>query len=328
MRIAFASCTCFDVFPDQPVWDWIAARKPDHLVLLGDSIYLDVPVQGTHPEQMGDNEFAEHLHQRYRTQLAQPSFAALVRSLPAGRVWTVWDDHDFLWNDARGGDLAKDVKHREKIRLSTAFHRAFRHALAAGLGAKAFPSQVNSPTFWKANEPALATPSVPLAPKLWLHLSDGRTYRSNPWPPFGGAQCVLLGAAQRQAFEAAMVKADPQAVHLFASGSTSSAYRRDYEDDWQWLLSQAQTRRMLMLSGDIHRNDSAAAISGSGGFALHEATSSGAAVRGGLVVVGSRRHNYGILEVGDKELTIKLYADDQEEAHLSRRLRVADWMPV
>jgi alkaline phosphatase D len=328
MRIAFASCTNIDVYPEQPVWDWIAARQPDHLVLLGDSIYLDLPLNGPHPENMVDNEFAEHLHSRYSRQLAQPSFSALVRSLPAKRVWTVWDDHDFLWNDARGGDVAKNAMHREKIRLSTAFHRSFRSALAARLAPGAFPAQVNDATFWRANEPALAAPSVKLNNKLWLHLSDGRTHRSNPWPPFGSAKCVLLGEAQRQAFGARMAAADSKAVHLFASGSTSSAYRRDYEDDWQWLLTQAQTRRLLMLSGDIHRNDSAAAISGSGGFALHEATSSGAAVKGGLVVVGSRRHNYGILETSAQELTIKLYADNAEETHLTRRLRVADWMPI
>jgi alkaline phosphatase D len=328
MRIAFASCMSIDVYKDQPVWDWIAARKPDHLVLLGDSIYLDVPLGGTHPQDMGDNEFAEHLLSRYSRQMAQASFAALVRGLPAGRVWTVWDDHDFLWNDARGGDVAKDAKHREKIRLSTAFHRCFRSALAARLAAGAFPAQVNDAEFWKANEPALDAPSVKLGAKLWLHLSDGRSYRSNPWPPFGSAKCVLLGTAQRQAFGARMAAANTKAVHLFASGSTSSAYRRDYEDDWQWLLEQAQKRRVLMLSGDIHRNDSAAAISGSGGFALHEATSSGAAVKGGLVVVGSRRHNYGILETNGTELTTKLYADNQEEVALSRRIRVADWMPI
>ena len=42
VRIAFASCMCTPYFSDQPVWNWIAAKQPDHVVLLGDSIYLDV----------------------------------------------------------------------------------------------------------------------------------------------------------------------------------------------------------------------------------------------------------------------------------------------
>jgi alkaline phosphatase D len=327
MRIAFASCMNAQVFPQQPVWGWIAAQQPDHLVLLGDSIYLDVPINGPHPQDMTDDEFAQHLHARYSAQLQQPAFAALVQGLPGGRVWTVWDDHDFLWNDARGADVAKSPLHREKIRLSTAFHRVFRQALAARLVPGAFPAAYNEATFWNAAEPALAVPSIALEPKLWLHLTDGRTYRSNPWPPTNNSACVLLGSAQRKTLATAMGKAPNDAVHLLASGSPGSAYRRDYEDDWLWLLGQAQQRRVLMLSGDIHRNDSAAAVSGSGGFPLHEATSSGAAVKT-LVSVGKRRRNFGMLDVTANELTIRLVADNAEEAALTRRLRRADWMPV
>ena len=36
MKIAFASCFCEQVFPNQPVWDWIVAKNPDYLILLGD----------------------------------------------------------------------------------------------------------------------------------------------------------------------------------------------------------------------------------------------------------------------------------------------------
>jgi hypothetical protein len=42
MRIAFVSCICRQVFDDQPVWDWIRDQVPDKLVLLGDSVYLDI----------------------------------------------------------------------------------------------------------------------------------------------------------------------------------------------------------------------------------------------------------------------------------------------
>ena len=42
MKIAFASCMCTRVFSDQPVWEQVAAQKPDRLVLLGDSVYLDI----------------------------------------------------------------------------------------------------------------------------------------------------------------------------------------------------------------------------------------------------------------------------------------------
>jgi len=63
MRIAFASCIATNVFSDQPVWDWIGAHAPDHLVLLGDSMYLDILVeQAVHPKDMSENDFAKHAH--------------------------------------------------------------------------------------------------------------------------------------------------------------------------------------------------------------------------------------------------------------------------
>ena len=42
MRIAFNSRMFNRVFDDQPVWDWVGGHTPDHLVLLGDSFYLDL----------------------------------------------------------------------------------------------------------------------------------------------------------------------------------------------------------------------------------------------------------------------------------------------
>jgi hypothetical protein len=78
LRIAFVSCMSSQVFPEQRVWDWIAARQPDHLVKLGDSLYLDVPLAGTHPSDMGDDAFAQHLYANYTGLMAQPRIKALV----------------------------------------------------------------------------------------------------------------------------------------------------------------------------------------------------------------------------------------------------------
>ena len=86
MKIAFASCMCTRVFQDQPVWTQIAALKPDKLVLLGDSIYLDIAT-ATSPQDMGDDEFAQHLHRLYTELLAQKQFRALVQGLPKGAVF-------------------------------------------------------------------------------------------------------------------------------------------------------------------------------------------------------------------------------------------------
>lgn len=316
MRIAFVSCAFTRVFANQPVWTHIAQQAPDHLVLLGDSTYFDLT--GVRPQDMSDDAFAQHVFQLYGEVMAQPEFAALVSGLPPGSVHSIWDDHDFLWNDAMGAE--ERVVHGEKIRLSTAFHEAFRAALAAALAPGSFPNAYNDPVFWDPNQPPLRTPSLPLDADLWLHLSDGRTHRTRTWL-LSESKRTLFGKAQRDAFTQA-ITAQPQALHLWASGSTVAGYQR-YTRDLQWLEALAAGQRMLMLSGDIHRNQLDAFYTG--GWPLHEATSSGAAVRD-AVLVGAERQNHGVLDIDAQHVAISLYKRGRldERRVLSRQT----WLPV
>jgi alkaline phosphatase D len=322
MKIAFASCMCAQVFPNQPVWDWIAAHQPDRLVLLGDSIYLDINFAGLHPQNMTTDQFAQHLFQRYAAQMAQPQFASLVKSMPNQSVNSIWDDHDFLWNDMFGAEAQANPVQRGKLPLTTSFQEAFRSALASSFAPGSFPAVYNDATFWQPNQPVLSTPSLQIAPDVWLHLSDGRTNRTRiAFIP--EAKRTMLGAAQRSQFEAAMGPA-PDGVHLFASGSTVSSYKR-YPADWDWLNKMAARQRMLVLSGDIHRNESDAFFTT--GWPLHEATSSGAAVRD-AVVLGARRRNYGILEIDENQVAFKLFTDDVVSRKWSRTIARSNWLPV
>lgn len=315
MRIAFASSCFTRVLAGQPVWDTIAAQAPDHVVLLGDLLYLDV-LTPQPPQEMADLTFAQHLFALYRELVAQPQLVALVRALPPGRVHAVWSDHDFLWHDACGAEM--HPLHTRKLELSTAFHEAFREALAQQLAPGSFPDSVEHPCFWRAGHP-LATPSVALAPDVWLHLSDGRTHRTRTWlrPE---SKRALLGAAQRQRFEGRLAAA-PDALHLWASGSSLAEYRA-YPQDLQWLQAQAARHRMLVLSGDRQRNalDSVETR----GFPLHEASSSGAAVRD-AVSAGLVRSNHGVVEIGERSLRVRLYRHGRVEAR--RTIARADWRP-
>jgi alkaline phosphatase D len=324
MRIAFASCFHSKIFPDQPVWDWIAAKNPDHLVLLGDSIYLDVDAGDGHPNELTDDEFAKRLFRLYCNQMNQPSFKSLIQSLPLNRVWSIWDDHDFLWNNATGYRAGINPHHKGKIRLSTAFQEAFRFALSHGLFNGSFPSVYNDPKFWNAAQPPLTTPSVALEPDLWLHLSDGRTNRTEFWP-IPESKRHLLGFAQRNLFESRIITTSKSAVHLFASGSTAGEYKQNYAADWKWLTTLASENRLLILSGDIHRNETDAFFTT--GFPLHEATSSGAAIKD-TVVFGQSRRNFGLLDLSSTDLQIRLYADNKEESKWSRKLSRNTWLPI
>lgn len=318
MRIAFASCMNTRVFKDQPVWSWIAAQRPDHLLLLGDSLYLDLyPGTPVHPQQMDDDSFAQHLFALYTELIAQPQFAALLASLPPGAAHAIWDDHDFLWNDALGAEV--HPVHTGKVRLSTAFLEEFRKALAQGLST--FPQAYNDPAFWNLNQPPLTTPSVAVDVDVWLHLADVRTFRTRTWL-LSETKRTILGLAQRAAFESNIQAASPNALHLWASGSTIAGYQR-YTRDLSWLKNLAHDHRMLVLSGDIHRNELDAFFTG--GFPLHEATSSGAAVRD-AVVVGAPCRNHGLLDIDAQAVVVQLFKNNKLEDR--RVLDRQTWLPV
>lgn len=318
MKIAFASCMSRSVFSSQPVWDWIAAKNPDHLVLLGDSIYIDINATKP-PKQMTDDEFAQHLHLQWRSQLSQKQFRSLLEQLGSGRVSAIWDDHDFLWDNAAGAAIRAQPTQNSKIPISNAFFKAFRAALNAP---DSFPPTYQDAKFWQADEPPPETPSIELQPGLWLHLSDCRSWRTEvQFVP--QAKRHLLGAAQRKRLDLAM-QPSPDAVHLLACGSSSKDWK-SYVNDWEWLKDQAAVRRTLLLSGDVHHNDVDAFYTG--GLPLHEATSSGAAVRE-AVVVGPKQENYGMLDVTDQVVEISLFKSNAEEAIHHRKLSRESWLPL
>ncbi|MES2633851.1 MAG: alkaline phosphatase D family protein [Pseudomonadota bacterium] len=87
-RISFASCAHQTLA--QPIWDTIAADKPDLHIFGGDNIYYSQP-QWT----------VEELHKAYALQAAESHFARFRRSVPH---MAVWDDNDYGANDG-GADF-------------------------------------------------------------------------------------------------------------------------------------------------------------------------------------------------------------------------------
>ena len=77
----------------------------------------------------------------------------------------------------------------------------------------------------------------------------------------------------------------------------------------------AAKQRLLVLSGDIHRNQTDAFFTS--GWPLHEATSSGAAVKD-AVVVGTTLQNFGLLEIEPDTVTIRLFNKTGEETKKAR----------
>jgi alkaline phosphatase D len=221
-----------------------------------------------------------------------------------------------------GADATGDPRQRDKVRLSTAFQEAFRETLAQRLAPGSFPSAYSDPRFWHAPSQPLGTPSIRLDDELWLHLCDVRTWRTRTFMT-SEAKRTLLGDAQRAQVGAA-IEAAPDAVHLIASGSTMADWK-PYARDLKWLLGLAAGQRAMVLSGDIHRNEVDMFLTD--GFPLHEATSSGAAVRDG-VVVGKKQENFGVLDVDENAVRLYLVHNGKLQNSLSRTYDRVTWQRV
>lgn len=309
MRLAFTSCASTNLVPDQPIWDDIRTCGPKHVVLLGDNFYNDVPdVSMSQLQAMSDWEFAEHLFVRYQQQFSEPHFRKLVAA-PGITLHAIWDDHDFAWNDAAGGQMLATPKQADKVKISTSYMRAFRQALAAkDLGT--FPSDPGAPEFWvdyrAPNFEPLGATSIALEDdgRSWLHLTDGRTLRKKP---------EILGAAQRAQLAAAFA-AHPGALHIIASGVTFSQGDgwHKYPTDRTWLTQAAGDHGWLMLSGDIHSNGLLEhKLSAKG--RLVEATASGAAIHAYLngLIKGPEVRNHGWLDIEPDQVTVRLLSFNQ-----------------
>ena len=310
MRIAFTSCFSAQLFAQQAVWDEIAAANPDVLVLLGDSIYLDVggPYGSLGVQGLTENAFAEHAHSLYAQQVAQEQFKTLVQR-PSLTTYAIWDDHDFLWDNACGANVMKSPALRPLVYPSRALFAAWRRALALRLAPGSYPP---APPFWDDNTPAPGYSCVPLGSGVFLHLTDGRSFRKGR-----GGRAALLGMPQLDAVEAAMAAAPAGATHLLASGSVFDASGSESwlncPPEYDRLQRMAQTHNILILSGDIHDNN-LASYALSAGRNLFEATASGAAVRT-KVVIGAMQRNYGLLDIDDVRVGISLFKSGAHQYH-------------
>ena len=316
MKVAFTSCMLQQRFERQPVWQRIQAEDPDCLVLLGNAIHLDIDAA---PRNMSPGEFAAHAHGLYREQLAVPEFDALLRHMAGKggrRVFAIRNDHDFLWHGAAGADIARNAEHQGKLEPSRVLFQLFQQALVE---VGSFPASLDEVTPPQVPDTSAWHESLPLRDDVWLHLTDGRSQRGDTWLVPQDSRS-LLGQPQLDALTAAIAAAAPGAVHLLASASTSCDWKH-YQREWTALADVAAGHRVLMLSGDLRRN-AFASHSESTGWPLHEATSSGAAVRD-AVLYGTEVENFALAEIDTAEVRIRFFDRDGETA--PRRIARAGW---
>lgn len=264
LKLAFVSCAKLQQVNPQPVWSEIRAARPDALLLLGDTVYLD------HDQHQQPALLAAALRRLYRAQRAEPHFAGLLTDLRArgAPLLAVYDDHDFLGDERCGGDNSPQLA------------QAARLALLQGFAPHALPTTGDD------------LYSVTPLGLVDLVLLDTRFYRRAPavsaQDPDG-----LLGARQWAWLQQRVGQAAAWRYLVLASSSTVHDYGNSCWEHYP--AAFARLRRLLashpaalVLSGDIHRN---AAYDESG---VIELVSSGVASRSRLF--GVLRQNYGLLD--------------------------------
>lgn len=297
MKIAFASC--FDALKDdeQKVWDDVLAHQPDALLLLGDNIYMDYGTSLGAPRKWSIEKFHRKMHARYAAQWAVESFRRLIAAVPV--IGTTWDDHDFAWNNT-GGRMTgkKSAVPADKVQVSRGLHLQFRAHLRQRPPGDDYPSAPSLEDLFA--DPALGINEEIETDDVLILMIDGRTYREDK-----KKEKTQLGAAQRD-WIASRIAAWP-GVTVLGSGSplTEGKEHWDKYSDLDWFKEQAFAKTVVV-SGDVHRNEFP---TDSGGPAIHEAISSGAARPGLFGKVGK----FGILRTRPDRVDAALYGKDGVE---------------
>lgn len=274
--IAFTSCAKIQAVAKQKVWDEIAERAPDALLLLGDNVYMKREDHND-PAQLADD-----LDRHWLRQLAEPHFATLLASMKTrgAVVLATWDDHDSFGDDRCGGDLDPA--------LVAAAREVFQRRA---------PVTATSPELYCRADVSDAC----------ILMLDARSFRTAK--NAGTDRDGMLGAAQWRWLEAQLTAPRPRYT-LVCNGSPLHDYRSE-----GWLAWPAARARMLgllrdtpgvlVLAGDVHDNEI--------GYAdgVIEVISSAVARTGKLM--RWKLGNYGVLELKPDGVRVKLRGRQEKQ---------------
>src|SRR3954447_389512 len=100
-KIAFGSCV--DQDKPVPIFDTMAATKPDLLLLMGDNMYADLDKKLKVTPDV--------IREKYQQMAKVPGFVKLKAA--SGRVLATWDHHDYGQSDAGAEWEHKDAAQKE-----------------------------------------------------------------------------------------------------------------------------------------------------------------------------------------------------------------------
>jgi len=317
MKIAFTSCINFTQYPNQAWWQDIEIQNPDYLLLLGDNIYMDYPhakQRLKHLKAISAKDYGIEMDKMYENQFGEENFKRLFDKLNSNnRVFAIWDDHDFLWNNSNGAYLRSDLESsgnevEEKLKVSRElFFKYLKN------------NWMNYPEIYYYVDTA----------KARLIFLDNRSYSLK-----AGLNSDLLGESQFKFLENSL-RHDKDYTLICGGITLSESVIKDnpyYGENWLdypkdlirlcRLISEKQNA--FYLSGDIHRNrfgepkflkdirrlnkpENVDEIDFNKWFTPPQFISSGFALKMPVVF-----RNWAILNIDDQGLSIEFYRKDSK----------------
>lgn len=240
-RIAFGSCA--DEELPQPIWNRIAAARPDLFLFIGDNVYADSRADGPLPEAS-----VAEIARSYQRLALIPEYAAFRSQTP---MLAIWDDHDYGINDA-GAELP--VKQESKALFMDFFGMGPDHPARGREGL--YHAETYGPPGRRVQIILLDTRwfRSPLKPTDMRDSPGRERYLPDPDP-----EKTMLGDAQwswlaRMLEEPADLRLIISSVQLIADGHGWEGWRtlplerqRFYD-----LLRIKAAQSVVLLSGDRH----------------------------------------------------------------------------
>jgi alkaline phosphatase D len=260
-RIAFGSCV--DQDKPVPIFDAMAATKPDVLLLMGDNMYADLDKKLKVTPDV--------IREKYQQVAKVPGFVRLKAA--SGRVLGTWDDHDYGKNDAGADWEHKDAAQKE-------FHDFFG-------------TPADDP--WRKQKGVYSAHVLgPPGKRVQVILLDTRYFRSplkkgkfdpatriTPYLPNTDEGVTVLGADQWKWLEEQLKK--PAEVRLLVSSVQVVADEHPFEkwanfpkerEKLYTLLNTTGANGVIILSGDRHLAEISVDTRAIG-YPLYDVTSSG-----------------------------------------------------
>lgn len=324
-RVAFGSCTRYQGDREQKVWARIAEQQPDWLLLLGDQVYLDFGVSpfGDYigkPRKWNYQDFVEKLHGHYREQYGLDQFGKLLDVVPRGQVVCIWDDHDFAWDGAVGGEVEGGVPD-DKRRASRLLLQQYRDALrdrpddypglpACLLNPMQLPDPGGAYQAFSVDGLRFVVPDL----RTWSHR-----------PGFGGELLGPVDGEQDAWLAGELSRAGEVVIGSSLTLTVGTCWARKYRSSYDRLLARLATKRALVLSGDIHENRWKTHRNPHGHWPIHEATSSGLSIYGFKPWRLGLQSNSGLLDIEPDRLTVRLYCGKESVVEEKRVIDRRTW---